>query len=952
MGFSWASRADWVRLGWLEGGRGGGPAMAGGRCGRAAGGDGLGRGAPLRDLWARASERPGSPAVAGLAGGTLSAGELWSRAHGAAQALRGHATSPLEGRAVLLGGPGEAEEPLPQLVLLLAAGLAGAWFAPVDVSEWPVRRLAEIRGQCDALLFVVPSGAPEAKALEAVAGSPCVVRTYEDILGEIAPERLWSGSSDNATGAHDLPPPDLLPAWGGKVQEEESSTSEEEGGGDENKAQWDYCYFTSGTTGTPKGVLGTFAQVARYARGKAKDEGLGQGSRVLLASSFTFDPFLGDAFAALLSGAVLCLSDRLNLHLQMAQVIADHHATHVCCTPAVWSLAGSVRDLEECGLRKDRDGVPTGDSKYSRDVSECLNISLGGETMSQAMIDEWAPFVKLRNVYGTTEACVYQCSQLMGAGVCMDPRRIGRPMEQSELHVLDPQTLEEVPAGCKGEIFIGGDTLSCGYLNEAEMTSFKFLLHPTKGRLYRTGDLARVHDGPERGAVEILGRQDLEVKINGIRIDLGEVHSVLEKCTLVSQARALVTSGGQIAVYIVLKGGLDGRLSDSAVRCHLECFLPSYSVPKRLQYIIDPLPVSINGKIDTSRLSEMKSTSYEVSESVTKFHHPIEATIGSLWASLGLQVSSRNDDFHRLGGDSLAALRFLKRLRNELRTKNVERVSTSAEPDEVSFGEIKGTFSAEEFLSRPVLKHYAAFIGQHINRSSSIETNEEQPIVDMHFRRDFLRAIEKGCLRIVESFLSSIPDLAVSGNHNEFKPLHVAAIAGNVAIAKILMSCGARPYSVTDMGVTPAHVAAAEKNAGDMIAFLIEAGTSPLVKDRNKQTLTHFAARAGRVENISCISDAGCQLQSQDRWGRTPLHWAILNGHPEFVAALIELGCIPNNVKKSRRAGKERVTRLVKETPLDLAWRKFPHDVKLMSLLLNAGATGVCIDEVRKKNPS
>ena len=79
------------------------------------------------------------------------------------------------------------------------------------------------------------------------------------------------------------------------------------------------------------------------------------------------------------------------------------------------------------------------------------------------------------------------------------------------------------------------------------------------------------------------------------------------------------------------------------------------------------------------------------------------------------------------------------------------------------------------------------------------------------------------------------------------------------------------------------------------------------------------------------------------------MHWAILNGHPKFVAALIQLGCIPNNVKKSRRAGKERVTRLVKETPLDLAWRKFPDDVKLLSLLLNAGATGGSIDEVRKR---
>ena len=630
-------------------------------------------------------------------------------------------------------------------------------------------------------------------------------------------------------------------------------------------------------------------------------------------------------------------------------MIGDHRATHICCTPAVWSLAGSVRDFEERGLLKARGGsAPADVSKNSQDESErVLNISLGGEPMSQAMVDEWAPFVTLRNVYGTTEACVYQCSQLMGAGLC--PRRIGRPMEQSELHVLDPQTLEEVPEGCKGEIFIGGDALSWGYLKEAALTSSKFLLHPTKGRIYRTGDLAMLYNGPEGGAVELLGRQDLEVKINGIRIDLEEVHSVLEKCTLVSQARALVSSGSQIVAYVVLKSGLGDRLSDSAVRCHLGCFLPSYAVPKRLHYVADPLPVSVNGKIDTNRLTKMKSTSFEVSERKANFHNNIEMTIGRLWGELGLQVSSRDDDFHRLGGDSLAALRFVKRLKNKMREEAHGGNSDGEEPDEISFGEIKGQFSAEEFLLRPVLRNYAAFIEQHINSPASIDTDDNPLLSETPFRPDFLRAVENGCLSIVESFLSSFPGLAISGNYNEFKPLHVAAIAGNVAIAKVLLSCGARPYSVTEMGITPAHVAAAEQNAGDMIHFLLEAGTSPLVKDKNKQTLTHFAARAGRVENLPCISDAGCQLQSQDRWGRTPMHWAILNGHPEFVAALIQLGCTPNNVKKSRRAGKERVTRLVKETPLDLAWRKFPDDVKLLSSLLNAGATGGSIDEVRKR---
>ena len=895
-----------------------------------------GRGGALAEARARARAAPEAPAVAGLASGALSAGALWARASSAARALQTLVPGPLAGRCVVLGAPGEAQEPLHQLVLLLAAGLAGAWFAPVDCSAWPVGRLAQALAQCEAAAFVVPSGPAEEPAGRAVAaaaatGVPCTFLTYEAVLAAVEIELPAREPGDAGEASED---PEVEPPWRGGA------------GGAGGGPPHDFCYFTSGTTGAPKGVLGGYAQMARYAHGKAAEEGLGPGSRVLLASAFTFDPFLGDTFSALLSGAVLCLADRRSLHLQMARTLAAHQATHVCCTPGIWSLAGRAQDLQE--LYREVQGGRAGQViAVPEEGDGFLSVSLGGEAMSRALVEEWGPLVKLRNVYGTTEACVYQCSQIMHPDRCSDPKSIGTALPQSILHVLDPQTLKEVPAGSEGEIFIGGGALCLSYLKDAELTAAKFILHPEKGKLYRTGDLARTSNGV--GVLELLGRQDLETKVNGIRVDLRGVNAVLADCPLVEQAHTLVLQAGGLTAYLTLANlGVEvDRLTESAIRLHMETYLPSYAVPQSLRYV-SRFPVSMNGKLDVPTLLTLAFERVPQSDEGGNngFQGHIENLIYRVWRDMGLQVCSRIDNFKLLGGDSLAALRFVKRLRKELVTVDSENVDGERAEEDL-FGEIDGCFSPAEFIARPILHEYAAFIARHTEVAPSQLPAPEISATEK-IRGVFLQAVKTTRTATVKSFLHSCPELANADASHELSPLHVAAAAGDLPTANALLMAGAKVYCVTEKRVSPAHIAAGIPNGGDMISALVEAGTSPLVRDKNKQTLAHHAARQGCVENISLISELGCKLDTQDRWGRTPIHWAILNGHTEFVDTLLDLGCNPNNVPKSRRAGKERQTSLHKESPLDLAWRKFPENEPLLSKLLMAGATGVHVNIIRE----
>ena len=358
-----------------------------------------------------------------------------------------------------------------------------------------------------------------------------------------------------------------------------------------------YVCYTSGSTGRPKGVAVSQGSLLAYAEANAVAHAIGPSSRVLLTSAVSFDPCIGEAWTALLAGATLCLPSRTSVRESLGDLLASSAATHVCSTPALWTTVG---------------GSPAA-------FPHLEVVTLGGERMSAALIAQWAseldeahgpPTLRRRrlcNIYGVTECTVYQSSYEVTA-----PRRtsavtsaatativaddgqgalLGAPLPGCSLLLLDEALrVIEPPAmgsgveaskakeakeaagsnACTGEIAIGGPQLAQGYLHQSALTAERFIEHPTLGcRVYLTGDVAAWACTPGGApSLRLLGRRDQQVKLNGIRLELGEVEGVLTRCQpLVVHAAALVIDGRLVAAVerrIDKDAATDGNCSSSS----------------------------------------------------------------------------------------------------------------------------------------------------------------------------------------------------------------------------------------------------------------------------------------------------------------------------------------------------------------------------------------------------
>ena len=280
----------------------------------------------------------------------------------------------------------------------------------------------------------------------------------------------------------------------------------------------DLCYvqFTSGSTGKPKGVLCEHRQAAWYALSKAVAEGVDESSCLMLTAAFTFDPCQGDIFCALVSGAVLALVPRVRLLQDLTEVLRQSQASHLCATPALWRLVDPDAELPHLWV-----------------------LALGGEKMPPAIIQKWAPLLHLRNVYGVTEATVYQTAMQMTAET--RPQTAGWPLPGVQLKIVaweEPEEEEEEPE--EGEICLSGPGLARGYLGLPALTEERFRRLPGGGRQYHTGDSGRFAASlGSHPCLEVLGRRDSQVKLNGERIELGEVEQLLGMSPLISQCAAM-----------------------------------------------------------------------------------------------------------------------------------------------------------------------------------------------------------------------------------------------------------------------------------------------------------------------------------------------------------------------------------------------------------------------------
>ncbi|MGZ4995126.1 MAG: non-ribosomal peptide synthetase, partial [Methylobacter sp.] len=266
------------------------------------------------------------------------------------------------------------------------------------------------------------------------------------------------------------------------------------------------------------------------------------------------------------------------------------------------------------------------------------------------------PDTALFNEYGPTEATVWSSVYAI-----TQPQReagvpIGKPIANMRIHIVDA-ALNEVPVGVAGELLVGGDGISRGYLDQAGLTAEKFIPNPfgrIGGRLYRTGDRARyLRDGN----IEFLGRLDQQVKIRGYRIELGEIEACLLRHPLIKAAAVMVredTPGNKrLAAYLVAESGNAADTED--LKAHVRHCLPEYMLPSVWLWL-DAMPLNANGKLDRNALPA-STIETDSAQSYVAPRDEAEEAVADIWREvLGVQQLGIHDDFFELGGHSLSGV--------------------------------------------------------------------------------------------------------------------------------------------------------------------------------------------------------------------------------------------------------------------------------------------------------
>jgi amino acid adenylation domain-containing protein len=405
--------------------------------------------------------------------------------------------------------------------------------------------------------------------------------------------------------------------------------------------------FTSGSTGSPKGILGLHGSLSHFLPWLAGRFELSEGDRHTMLSGLAHDPLQRDIFTSLCLGAALAIPAPEDIASpgRVASWMARQGITFANLTPAMAQLA-----TEAPGGGEELATVPSlrwlmliGDVLTRRDVERLRRL---------------APQATCVNLYGATETQRALSYHVVGDEVSrIVPLGVG--MKDCQLLVLDASG-RTAGIGEVGEIAVRSPHLARGYLDDEAGTREKFVANPATGqsgdRLYRTGDLGRYL--PD-GQVTFAGRLDGQVKLRGFRIELGEIEAVLGSLPGVREAVAVVRDDRperSLVAYLVLDAGVE----IAALRRALRARLPAYMVPAAI-VALDRLPLLPNGKVDRSALPTPQGEA--------RVHLPpateTERTLAGIWASLlsGREIG-RDDDFFALGGHSLLATRVLARVRD------------------------------------------------------------------------------------------------------------------------------------------------------------------------------------------------------------------------------------------------------------------------------------------------
>ena len=415
-----------------------------------------------------------------------------------------------------------------------------------------------------------------------------------------------------------------------------------------------YVMYTSGSTGTPKGVMIPHRGLVNYLWWAVQKYNVQAGGSVPVHSSISFDLTVTSLFPVLVSGGqVELLAEDVGAQNLLAALRRTKDRNLVKITPAhLEALSRQLSAEEVAGMTQ--------------------LFVIGGENLLAESLRLWrdsAPATRLINEYGPTETVVGCCVyEVQPEDRHNGPIPIGRPISNTQLYILD-ESMEPVPPGVMGELYIGGAGVARGYLNRPDLTRERFLPDHFSGqsnaRMYKTGDLARYR---EDGVIEYLGRNDNQVKVRGYRIELGEIEAALTSCPAIQSsvvvAREDSSGDKQLVAYLVSQESKQPAAEE--LQNFMRSKLPEYMIPARFVYL-ESFPLTHNGKIDRKALP---APLFHETPSVHESARPrtvTEEAIATIWMDM-FKISNIgiHDDFFELGGYSLSAIRMMARIRDEI----------------------------------------------------------------------------------------------------------------------------------------------------------------------------------------------------------------------------------------------------------------------------------------------
>ena len=422
-----------------------------------------------------------------------------------------------------------------------------------------------------------------------------------------------------------------------------------------------YVIYTSGSTGEPKGVMVNHSSLVNFLCSMRNSPGMNQDTVMLALASISFDPSTLELFLPLMVGAkVVVASEEMTTNpLLLAETINRHHVNMLQATPATWQLLLDTGWAGKAGLK----------------------ALCGGDVLTRKMADQLLERVgSLWNVYGPTETTVWSTYCQIQKGD--NPVTIGHPIGNAQIYLLD-RYLQIVPVGVIGELHIAGEGLARGYLNNPKLTEEKFIpnIFSSKpgARLYKTGDLGRYLPDYE---IEILGRMDDQVKVQGHRMELGEITSVLLQHPSVSDGivitRTEISGNKRLVAYFVPNN--DTFSDPTTLREFLGKKLPDYMIPSFF-VSMDSLPLTVNGKIDRKSLPVPGDLS-QLSGYVAPRNEEEEVMV-KIWQNvLYAEQVGIHDNFFDLGGASIQSIQIVAKANMygyKISVENVFEYQTIAE---------------------------------------------------------------------------------------------------------------------------------------------------------------------------------------------------------------------------------------------------------------------------------